>query len=59
LPLSKKQGRNRYIQIQPNLREWLMPLRKLRGGVTPEDRFAFRQLFEQARKDAGIADWHK
>lgn len=54
---SKSKVANRFIPIQPNLREWLLPLRRLRGSVTPEDRFEFRQLFEQARKDAGIEEW--
>jgi integrase len=54
---SKSKVANRFITIQPNLREWLLPLRKLRGNVTPQDRFEFRRLFEQVRKDADIADW--
>jgi integrase len=54
---SKSKIANRFIEIQPNLREWLLPHRKLSGNVTPQDRFEFRQLFEQARKDAGIDEW--
>jgi integrase len=54
---SKSKIANRFITIQSNLREWLLPLRKLKGSVTPQDRFEFRQLFEQARKDAGITEW--
>ena len=54
---SKSKIANRFITIQPNLREWLLPLRKLRGNIVPQDCFEFRQLFEQARKDAGIAKW--
>src|SRR5262249_49304045 len=54
---SKSKVANRFITIQPNLREWLLPFRKLRGNVTPQDRFEFRRLFEHARKDAGIKEW--
>ena len=54
---SKSKIANRFITIQPNLREWLMPFRKLKGNVTPRDRFEFRRLFEQARKDAGLEPW--
>jgi len=54
---SKSKIANRFITIQPNLREWLLPFRKLRGNVTPQDRFEFRHLFEQARKDSGIKEW--
>ena len=53
---SKSKLANRFITLQPNLRSWLMPHRKLRGDVTPEGPF-FRQLFEQAREAAGITDW--
>jgi integrase len=56
---SKSKVANRFIPMQPNLREWLLPLRQHRGNVTPQDRFEFRQLFEQARKDAGIRRWPK
>ena len=54
---SKSKVGNRFITMQPNLRKWLLPHRKLKGNVTPQDRFEFRQLFEQARKDAGINEW--
>jgi integrase len=54
---SKSKIANRFITMQPNLREWLLPFRKLKGNVTPQDRFEFRRLFEQARKDAGIDEW--
>jgi integrase len=54
---SKSKVANRFITMQPNLREWLLPHRKLKGNVTPQDGFEFRRLFEQARKDAGIDDW--
>jgi len=54
---SKSKIANRFITMQPNLREWLLPLRRRKGNVTPQNRFEFRQLFEQARKDAGIKQW--
>jgi integrase len=54
---SKSKVANRFITMQPNLREWLLPHRKLKGNVTPQDRFEFRRLFEQARKDADIDEW--
>ena len=41
--------------MQPNLREWLLPLRKHKGKVTPGENF--RLLFEQARAAAGIVEW--
>ena len=43
--------------MQPNLREWLLPHRKHKGKVRPQNRFEFRQSFNQARKDAGIKQW--
>jgi integrase len=52
---SKSKVANRFITIQPNLREWLLPFRKVRGGVTPRE--AFRQLFDQTRAGAGITEW--
>jgi integrase len=51
-----KTARRRFVKIQPNLRAWLMPHRQLRGNVTPEEPI-FRQLFDQARKAAGIDEW--
>jgi integrase len=52
---SKSKVANRFITIQPNLREWLEPFRKLRGPVTPRENFRF--LLEQSKSDAGIASW--
>ncbi len=49
-----KAARRRFVKIQPNLREWLLPLRKHSGKVTPDD---FRYLFLAARKAAGIKKW--
>jgi integrase len=42
------------VTMQPNLREWLLPLRKHRGGVTPDN---FAKQLEAARAAAGIEDW--
>lgn len=52
---SKSKVANRFVAMQPNLREWLLPLSKLKGNVTPLEKF--RELFEQARTDAGIKNW--
>jgi integrase len=52
---SKSKIANRFISIQPNLREWLLSFRKLKGNVTPCENF--RQLFDLAREAAGITDW--
>jgi integrase len=50
-----KTSQKRYVTIQPNLREWLLPLRQHTGNVTPQS--CFRELFEQARAAAGIDEW--
>jgi integrase len=50
-----KTATRRLVTLQPNLREWLLPLRKHKGNVTPSNRF--RDSFEQAREAAGIAEW--
>jgi integrase len=44
----------RHVDVLPNLREWLLPLGKVRGKITPEN---FRKHFEQARTDAEIEPW--
>jgi integrase len=49
-----KTGARRFVTIQSNLREWLLPLRQHKGNVTPE---GFRVLFKQARAAAGIKQW--
>jgi integrase len=51
-----KTAQRRFVKLQPNLREWLLPLRQHQGNVTPEGR-GFRQLFEQTREAAGIVEW--
>jgi integrase len=50
-----KGARKRFVTMQPNLREWLLPLRKLKGNVRPHENF--RQLFDDTRAAAGIAEW--
>ncbi len=50
-----KTAQRRFVTIQPNLREWLLPLHQHRGNVTPQN--GFRQSFERARAAAGINDW--
>jgi integrase len=49
-----KTARRRFVKMQPNLREWLMPVRRHSGNITPDE---FRFLFPAARKAAGIKVW--
>jgi integrase len=49
-----KTARRRFVKIQPNLREWLLPVRKHSGEVTPDN---FPKQFESARISAGITEW--
>jgi len=49
-----KTARRRFVKIQPNLREWLAPVRKHSGKVTPEN---FVKQFEALREQAGITEW--
>jgi integrase len=49
-----KTARRRFVRIQPNLREWLLPVRKHSGNVTPDN---FPKQFDAAREAAGIDDW--
>jgi integrase len=44
----------RHVDMLPNLREWLLPLRKHSCKITPEN---FRKHFEEAREAAGIEPW--
>jgi integrase len=44
----------RHVDMLPNLREWLLPLRKHSGKITPEN---FRKHFDSARNAAGIVPW--
>jgi integrase len=52
---NSKTATRRLVTMQPNLREWLLPLRQHKGSVPPSN--CFRQSFEQARAAAGIAEW--
>jgi integrase len=49
-----KGARRRLVTMQPNLREWLLPIRKHKGSITSEN---FRKHFEQARVTSGILKW--
>jgi integrase len=51
-----KTARRRFVKIQPNLREWLLPFAKRKGNVTPGEA-TFEKLFDEARIAAGITDW--
>lgn len=51
-----KTAMRRFVTLQPNLREWLLPKRKLKGSVTPQPE-TFRQIFDNARTAAGISEW--
>src|SRR5215472_7883894 len=53
---SSKTAMRRFVTMQPNLREWLLPMRKHKGSVTPP-RHIFRERFAQARSTAGITKW--
>jgi integrase len=50
-----KTAQRRFVTLQPNLREWLLPLRKIKGSITPE--IAFRESFQRTRKAAGMTEW--
>jgi integrase len=49
-----KTAQRRFVTLQPNLRAWLLPLRQLKGGITPPEHW---ELFETARARAGIIEW--
>jgi integrase len=49
-----KTARRRFVRIQPNLREWLLPVRKHSGNVAPDN---FPKQFDAARVAAGITEW--
>src|SRR5262249_46201236 len=51
-----KTAQRRFVTMQPNLREWLLPVRRHKGNVTPP-RDSLRQLFDDARLAAGIIEW--
>ena len=49
-----KTARRRFVRIQPNLMEWIAPVRKHSGKVTPAN---FARQFKALRQAAGIAHW--
>ncbi|MCE9518155.1 MAG: tyrosine-type recombinase/integrase [Verrucomicrobia bacterium] len=49
-----KTGRERLVPITDNLKEWLHPVAKPRGPITPDN---WRALIFKARKTAKIMDW--
>jgi integrase len=50
-----KTAQRRFVPIQPNLRAWLLPERRLKGNVFPENNF--EELFDLARAQAKIEEW--
>jgi integrase len=50
-----KTAARRFVTMQPNLREWLLPHRQLKGGIVEHE--TFRQSFNHARSRAGITEW--
>jgi integrase len=51
-----KTAQKRFVTIQPNLKEWLLPVRKHRGRIAAEN-FEFRKQLDDARAAAGITEW--
>src|SRR5205809_4642395 len=51
---SESKTGERHVDMLPNLREWLLPVCKPSGPVTPEN---FRKHFNEARKAADIMPW--
>ncbi len=49
-----KTARRRFIKMKPNLREWLLPVRKHNGKIVPD---GFRKRFDAAREAAAIGEW--
>jgi integrase len=49
-----KTAQRRLVKMQPNLREWLLPVSKRAGKITPKD---FRQQFNETRQRADLTDW--
>jgi integrase len=49
-----KTAQRRFVTMQPNLREWLLPVLKRRGRITSAN---FRKEFDQTRVAGGIVDW--
>jgi integrase len=51
---SESKSGERHVDMLPNLREWLLPHRKLNGPIAPPN---LRKHFEQTREAAGIVPW--
>jgi len=51
-----KTAQKRFVAIQPNLKEWLLPVRKHRGRIASENS-EFRKQLDNARAAAGITRW--
>ena len=51
-----KTAQKRFVTIQPNLKEWLLPVRKHRGRIAAENS-EFRKQLDDARAAAGITEW--
>ena len=52
-PRIAKKRRVRHIDIEPNLKPWLLPYRKSSGRIVP-DETAWRYRFDKVRREAGI-----
>src|SRR5262249_8030722 len=51
-----KTAQKRFVTIQPNLKEWLLPVGKHRGRIAAESS-EFRKHLDDARAAAGITKW--
>jgi integrase len=51
-----KTAQKRFVTIQPNLKEWLLQVRKHRGRIAAENS-EFRKQLDDARAAAGITKW--
>jgi integrase len=51
-----KTAQRRLVKIEPNLREWLLPVRKHRGRIASENS-EFRKQLDDARAAAGLTKW--
>jgi len=51
-----KTAQRRFVTMQPNLREWLLPVRKHKGSVA-SGKWQFRVQFDSARAAAQIKEW--
>jgi integrase len=50
-----KTAQRRFVKLQPNLRAWLLPVRKRSGSIIPPENF--RRSFDAVRRAAGITEW--